>query len=253
MTARTRRPRGSLPLYVTGSHPCSYLPEPTAHTLFVDPRAPMDGPTYEMLLSHGFRRSGTHVYRPACEKCQACVPVRLPVKDFAPNRAQRRNRTRNAPEVTLVERPAVFEAEHYALYRAYVQSRHADGSMAEASEEGYRDFLLSDWGGETLLLELRLGQRLMAVAVSDLLPASLSAVYTFFDPGLSDRAPGTYAVLCQVAEARRRGLAHLYLGYWIEDCRKMRYKDTYRPIEAMIAGQWRRFERGSPIGWREQG
>ena len=246
--------RARLPLYVTGRHPCSYLPDQSARTLFVDPLARMSPALYQLLLAQGFRRSGGHVYRPACEPCLRCVPVRIPVSAFAPNRYQRRNAARNGADLRLVERPCVFDPEHYALYARYLHSRHPDGSMAEdASEDGYQDFLIAPWGGDTLLLELRLGTEPLGVAVTDRMPHSLSAVYTFFDPDQDGRALGIYAVLCQVALARRLGLAHLYLGYWIEECRKMSYKDAYRPIEAWIGGRWRGFGRGEPIAWRDAG
>jgi arginine-tRNA-protein transferase len=180
--------------------------------------------------------------------------VRVPVRLFKPNRSQRRNAARNSSDVILVDRPAVFDAEHYALYAAYVRSRHADGNMAEnASEQSYDDFLLASWGGETRLLELRLEGRLMAVAVTDRVQRALSAVYTFFDPALARRSPGTYALLCQIELARQIDLDHLYLGYWIEDCRKMAYKDSFRPIQAWVGHRWQAFERGEPIRWRASG
>jgi arginine-tRNA-protein transferase len=237
-------------LYLSATHSCSYLPGLSARTLFVDPMAPMDGLLYEGLIEQGFRRSGAHVYRPACDPCRRCVPVRIPVREFSPNRSQRRNARLNA-DLTLLERPAAFEPEHYALYETYVRSRHGGGGMAEdASAESYQDFLVRPWGGETRLLELRLTDRVLAVAVTDRLPTSLSAVYTFFDPASSRRALGTFAVLSQIALARRLGLRYLYLGYWIEECRKMAYKDAFRPIQAWSGGHWRRYGRGEAIDWR---
>ena len=251
-TAGTARHGSRLRLYLTGGHPCSYLPGLTARTLFLDPLAIMDTELYELLLAQGFRRSGHHVYRPRCEGCIRCVPVRLPVWDFTPNRSQRRNAALNARDIRLIDLPARFRPEHYRLYAAYMRSRHAGGSMAEsASPESYQDFLIAPWGGETKLLEMRLDGRLAAVAVTDRQPRSLSAVYTFFDPALADRSLGTTAVLRQIDLARDLGLTHLYLGYWIEECRKMSYKDSFRPMEAWIGGTWRRFERGTPITWRD--
>ncbi len=238
----------SLRLFLTRDHPCAYLPGLEARTLFVDPLAPIDGARYQFLLEHGFRRSGTDIYRPECAGCRRCVPVRIPVEHFSPDRSQRRNMARNVADLMLTERPARFDPDHFRLYAAYLRSRHPDGGMSEnITRESYEEFLLVPWGGETRLLEIRLRDRLVAVAVTDLLPQSLSAVYTFFDPDLSARALGTYAVLSQVAQARRLGLNHLYLGYWIESCGKMSYKDRFRPIEAFVADQWRRFSRGELI------
>jgi arginine-tRNA-protein transferase len=207
----------------------------------------LSGTRYESLLARGFRRSGRFVYRPYCGLCQSCVPVRLAVEPFAPNRSQRRNLVRNR-DLVLMDRPAVFDPEHFALYAAYLRHRHPDGGMADQlSPESYHDFLIQPWGGETRLLELRLEGRLVALAVTDRLPGALSAVYTCFEPALSSRALGACALLNQIALARRLGLGSLYLGYWIQDCRKMAYKDDYRPIQALIGTQWREFRRGEPI------
>ncbi|MCG6862894.1 MAG: arginyltransferase [Chromatiaceae bacterium] len=241
----------TLPLYITDWHDCSYLPELNARTLFADPLAPMDGTLYQALLARGFRRSGAHVYRPACGPCRRCIPLRIPVQEFAPNRSQRRNRARNRGQVVLRYRPAQFDPEHYALYRGYIHDRHADGSMADASPERYHEFLVAPWGGETSFLELSLHDRLMAVAVTDHLPGCLSAVYTFFNPDLSKHAPGTYAILCQIEEAQRLGLEYLYLGFWIEECPKMSYKEQFRPLEAWIGERWQRYGHGDAIGWQK--
>jgi arginine-tRNA-protein transferase len=248
--SRQQRRGMRLRLFLSETHACPYLPELTARTLFIDPLVRMDGLLYERLMEQGFRRSGAHVYRPACDACRRCVPVRIPVDDFVPNRSQRRNARLNA-DLALVERPARFYEEHYALYVAYLRSRHAGGSMAsDASRESYRDFLLRPWGGETILLELRHGGRLLCLAVTDRLPSAVSAVYTFFDPAASARALGKQAVLRQIRLARRLGLSYLYLGYWIEECHKMAYKDDYRPVQAWVDGKWRTWVRGEAIDWR---
>jgi leucyl-tRNA---protein transferase len=243
----TRRGR-YLPLYLTGEHSCSYLDGVQARTLFVDPTACIDGATYQTLIDQGFRRSGAHVYRPACRGCACCIPVRLPVNDFVPNRSQRRNWRLNAPEITLSDGPAAFCAEQFDLYRRYLTGRHADGTMAEdATEDSYRRFLVESWGGTTRFIEFRLDGRLVGVAVTDVLEQGLSAVYTFFDPELGERALGTFGVLAQIQTARRLGRPYLYLGYWIAESRKMVYKERFRPIEAWDGQCWRRFERSQRL------
>lgn len=243
-----REGRGNLQLYLTGEHDCSYIDGLKARTLFVDPLARIDGARAEWLQQMGFRRSGTHFYRPACRACARCTPVRVPVAAFRPDRAQRRNQARNDADVRIRECPAMLRPEHYWLYERYIAARHADGDMAEdVSLDTYARFLLAPWGGETRFVEAWLGERLMSVAVTDLFADALSAVYTFFDPDLADRGPGTYAVLTQLRLAQARGLGHLYLGYWIGDSRKMAYKSRYRPIEAWDGRAWRRFGRGELI------
>ncbi len=243
----------TLPLYLTGEHDCSYLDGVQARTLFVDPGARIDVATYQTLIDQGFRRSGAHVYRPACRGCSACVPVRLPVAGFVPNRSQRRNWRLNAPDITLSDGPAAFREEQFDLYRRYLTARHADGAMAEdATEDSYRRFLVESWGGTTRFIEFRLDGRLVGVAVTDVLEQGLSAVYTFFDPELGERALGTFGVLAQIRTARRLGRPYLYLGYWIAESRKMVYKERFRPIEAWDGQRWRRFERGQALGFDDR-
>ena len=230
----------TLDLYVSPEHPCHYLPERRARTVFVDPALPMDQGLYGVLATHGFRRSGPHVYRPHCGECQACVPIRVAVQDFTPDRAQKRVLRRNLGVRCLV-RPAEFDAEHFTLYGRYLAARHAEGGMDGSSESDYRQFLLSPWG-KTSLLEFRHQDRLVGVAVTDEFSDGFSAVYTFFDPELASRSLGTYAILMQIEEARRRGLAWLYLGYWIAASRKMSYKDRFRPFETLGADGWTRWK-----------
>lgn len=228
-----------LALYLTAEHPCSYLENLRARTLFVDPLTRIDSGSYQALIDQGFRRSGAHVYRPACRGCSRCVPVRVPVATFRPNRSQRRNWAANVQEIRTLETRAVFNPEHYALYQRYLAARHPEGSLADdSSVESYRRFLVDPWGGETRFLELRRGERLVGVAVTDLLPHGLSAVYTFFDPDLSRRGLGTFAVLAQIAAARRLALPYLYLGYWIAESRKMAYKANFSPLEAWEGRHW---------------
>lgn len=237
----------NLQLYLTGTHACSYLPQQQARTLFVDPNALVDRAHASWLQNVGFRRSGRYFYRPTCRDCKRCVPVRIPVADFRPNRSQRRNLKGNQ-DLQRIARPPVFAREHYELYRRYLLTRHGDGDMIEdLSVDSYRNFLLAPWAGPSRLLELRDHGALVGVAVSDWLDDGLSAVYTFFEPEQSGRAPGIFAVLSQILEAQQLALPYLYLGYWIAESRKMAYKADFRPLEAWNGQSWRRFESGAPI------
>ena len=235
-----------LALYLTPEHDCSYLPGRRSQTLFLDPYVQPQPSLLQQLLSHGFRRSGDHVYRPHCPDCRSCVAVRIPVADFKPRRSQRRCQRRNADGVQVRIKPPQLDADHYRLYLRYTGARHSDGGMADMDETRYLEFLTTRWC-DTLFVEFRRGERLMAVAVTDRLPNALSAVYTFFDPRLSEFSPGAYSILWQIAEARRRGLEHLYLGYWIGESGKMSYKEQYRPLEAWDGSGWRRFEAGEVV------
>ncbi|HEX9585752.1 MAG TPA: arginyltransferase [Gammaproteobacteria bacterium] len=234
---KNETPSQRLLLFATPPHACGYLPSRAATTVFADPRVANSPGMYTVLSSHGFRRSGDHLYRPQCAECSACVPVRIPVRRFRPRRSQCRVWKRNA-DLEVVARDAAFDPSHFELYRDYMHARHRGGSMDNPGPEQYRGFLCSSWA-DSQFLEFRLGSRLAAVAVCDRLGNGLSAVYTFFDPGLSNRSLGAYAILWEIEQTRRLGLDWLYLGYWIEASSKMRYKSTYRPQQRLIDGRWR--------------
>ncbi|SOB75060.1 arginine-tRNA-protein transferase [Marinobacter sp. LV10R510-11A] len=227
----------TLVFFATPAHDCSYLPDREATTMFVDPRANIDKKLYSQLTSLGFRRSGSHYYRPHCEACNACIPVRLNVNDFLPDRSQRRVMKKNNDlECILV--PATFSESYYQLYANYVELRHKDGDMYPPSREQFTSFLI-EGTTNSLFLEMRKNGELVALAAVDTLDDGLSAIYTVFDPALEHRSLGTFAVLWQIEETRRRDLPHLYLGYWIEQCQKMNYKTRFKPTEALQDGQWR--------------
>ncbi|HET8706465.1 MAG TPA: arginyltransferase [Pseudomonadales bacterium] len=222
--------------FVTPLHKCSYLPRQDAITLFADPKINIDRTLYSELSEMGFRRSGNYLYRPHCKHCQACIPVRIPVAQFEATRAQKRIWKRNS-DLTVRRLPAYFNPEHYALYEKYISAKHSDGDMYPPSPEQYESFLLSEWGN-TFFYEFKQGKQLLAVAVSDEMTNGVSAVYTFYDPNQKKRSLGAFAILWQIAEARRLGLPAVYLGYWIKQCQKMTYKTDYQPLEMYVHNQW---------------
>lgn len=245
-TSLTRRIEENAALFLSVPHPCSYLPERTAGTLLVDPSQPLDSDKLGYWTRNGFRRSGEMVYRPLCPGCQACLPVRVPVSRFAPSRSQRRLQARNR-DLEVRQVTARFHEEHFTLYRRYQHARHRGGEMDDGEPDSYARFLFCP-GVDTDLFEHRIDGRLLAVAIADRVPDGLSAVYTFFDPEEPRRSLGTWAVLCEIAEIARRGLPYLYLGYWVEGCAKMSYKNRYRPLEAWADGVWRDLRREPPSG-----
>ncbi len=222
--------------FVTPPHPCSYLDNREATTLFLDPRQAVSAEQYQVLTENGFRRSGSHLYRPHCRRCQACIATRIPVRHFQPRRRHRRVTRRNADLATVIE-PARYSEPHYALYERYVAGRHGDGDMFPASVEQFRSFLLGNWA-ESLFVSSYLNNQLVSVAVTDRQPRGLSAIYTFFDPDLADRSLGVHAILEQLRLCSRWALPHLYLGFWIRDSPKMNYKLDYRPIEVLTERGW---------------
>lgn len=226
-------------LYATHEHPCSYLHGRHATTVFVDPDAPMDKLLYSELSDYGFRRSGRHVYKPHCRSCQACIPVRIPVAQFHWKRAYRRSLKRNADLELRITHSLTLE-RHYPLYERYISARHADGDMFPPSREQFAEFLSSEWQ-TTQYLEYWLGTQLMGVSVTDRLEQGLSAIYTFYEPAASDRGLGTFAILQQILAAQRDSLPYVYLGYWIRECEKMRYKQAFRPLELYMGNRWLSF------------
>lgn len=225
-----------LQFYATAPYPCSYLDDHEARSQVAVPSELISTGAYSQLVQQGFRRSGAFVYRPWCDHCQACVPVRLPVAQFQPNRTQRRVQQRNHNlKVRLIE--LSFRDEHFQLYQRYQQSRHAGGGMDQDNREQYESFLLKS-NVASVLAEFIEDGVVRMVSLIDQLNDGISSVYTFFDPDLSSRSLGVYNVLWQVGLAKQLGLPYVYLGYWIKECRKMSYKTQYRPIEGRVKGEW---------------
>lgn len=219
---------------ITQAFSCSYLPE-QQEKLLVYAKDKQPGPYYETLLGVGFRRSGEQIYRPHCDHCQACQSLRVPVSLFKPSKSQKRLLSRNNDIKVLVSE--VNKPGYYSLYEQYINQRHEDGSMYPASEKQYASFLSCNWIAP-LFIEFFLADRLIAVAVTDQLKDSLSALYTFFAPDQQARSLGTFAVLQQIAIAVQLNKTYLYLGYQIDDCQKMNYKRNFLPHERFFQHKW---------------
>jgi len=226
----------TLQFFQTQPHSCSYLDDKTAATVFLNPQQSIDRALYSQLSEYGFRRSGTHIYKPLCENCNACIPMRIPAADFMPNRQQRKTWRRNQ-DLTVAVVDSIDTDEHYALYENYINLRHIDGDMYPPSREQFTSFLTSEWQC-TRYYEFRQQGRLIATSVADHMDNGISAVYTYYDPAESRRSLGAYAILFLVEQAKRYHLHGVYLGYWIKECQKMNYKSAYRPLEIQRGNRW---------------
>ncbi len=239
---RVRRPQF---FYTTTPLPCPYLPGRTERKIVTELTGGDSEALHDRLSRAGFRRSHNIAYSPVCPGCSACIPIRVRAAEFAPNRTQRKQWARNADlDVRIV--PARATAEQFALFQSYQQQRHTGGDMAAMGFYDYRA-MVEDTPITTGLVEFRERTgRLLGACLTDWLSDGLSAVYSFYAPEEERRSLGAFAVMWLLAEARRTGLPHVYLGYWVPDSRKMAYKSAYRPAEVLLRGQWQRLEQPPP-------
>lgn len=233
--------------YVTSAQPCPYLPNRRERKLFT--HLTYEKPTLlvDTLLKGGFRRSQNIAYMPYCDGCNACVSVRVCADVFKPSRSQRRILKRNGDLFARRMKPQPT-AEHYALFRDYIDARHRDGGMADMSVLDFA-MMIEDSIVNTTLTEYRLKPRsalasrvedwpLVAVSLCDRLSDGVSMVYSFYDPAADVRSLGSFMILEHIQHAERLGLPYLYLGYWIDGSRKMSYKTQFKPQQHLGPDGW---------------
>lgn len=226
----------AIQFYSTASYACSYLEHKQARSMVAAPSHLVDAKSYSQLVNQGFRRSGAFTYKPYCDDCQACIPIRIDVAKFKATRSQRRS-LKDLSTLQATVHPLHWNDEHYQLYQRYQQQRHPSSSMNDDSASQYVQFLLSSHV-DSKLIEFRDEQnKVQIVAIIDMLDDGISAVYTFFDPN-STRSLGTYSILKQIEMCHDLGLKWLYLGYWIEESRKMAYKTRFSPYQLLENGKW---------------
>ena len=247
----TQHSRDTPQFYLTAPSPCPYLAGKEERKVFTHLVGERAGELNNILTQGGFRRSQSIAYRPACENCRACVSVRVVAKDFRPTQSMRRIVRRNA-DIASEMRIAVPTSEQYAIFRAYLDSRHRDGGMADMTVLDYA-MMVEDSHIETRIIEYRRREPgvpalsratgdLVAIALTDVLGDGLSMVYSCFEPDEAARSLGTFMVLDHIARAQRMGLSYVYLGYWVRGSRKMDYKSRFLPQERLMPDGWARVE-----------
>jgi len=247
----TQHSRDTPQFYLTAPSSCPYLAgkeERKVFTHLVGERAPE---LNDLLTQGGFRRSQSIAYRPACDACRACISVRVVVDDFRPTRSMHRVMETNADLIGVMSETTPT-SEQYSVFRAYLDSRHRDGGMADMTVLDYA-MMVEDSHVCTRMVEYRRrtmdssitgrGGPLLAVALTDVLGDGLSMVYSFFDPDQAPRSLGTFAILDHIARAQKMGLPYLYLGYWVKGSRKMDYKGRFLPQERLMPTGWIRVDR----------
>jgi arginine-tRNA-protein transferase len=218
----------ALPLFRGAPHPCSYLPGQVAINEF-SVGIGMDAAGYQDLMDRGFRRSGEVIYRPACQSCRECIPIRVPVERFQISRSQRRVFRKNI-DVQVEIGPPELTDEKWEVYSNYLSAMH-DGSMSNCRED-QKEFLYQS-PIDTQEMVYRIDGRVVAVGIVDVCPNALSSVYFFFDPAFARRSLGIFGALKEIEECRRRGLPYWYIGYYVRHCRRMNYKAQFTPYELL--------------------
>lgn len=226
--------RHSFQLGLMKKSQCPYLPneeEQIALVLDTDLHTPQG---YSVLIEHGFRRSGEHIYRPYCESCTACHSLRISAQQFKPSKSQKRQ-IKQLEKMTVIFKKDL-DKDWFALYQRYIHKRHRNGSMYPANQEEFISFTHSKW--QTLaFMHIYEDEKLIAVAVTDIVQSALSALYTFFEPE-HHLSLGSICILAQIQKAKEHGFSWLYLGFQIDQCAAMNYKNKFKPHEQFIQGKW---------------
>ena len=222
--------------YVTTKYSCGYINGRDAQSIVATPYKSINNKNFDSLVNDGFRRSGQYVYKPNCQSCKACVPIRLLASNFIASRSQKRA-SKYLDKLTVNILPLTFNEEHFELYVHYQNKRHLDSGKSEDEISDYNEFLIKS-NVESKLIEFRLGDELKIVTIIDIIDDGISAVYTFYDCSNQKLSLGTISIMWLLKFCKKQNLSFLYLGYWINESKKMKYKTNFKPYELLLEGIW---------------
>ena len=222
--------------YVTTKYTCGYINGQDAQSIVATPYKNINNTNFGSLINKGFRRSGQYIYKPNCKDCSACIPIRLLVSNFNASRSQKRVK-KYLDKFSVKLLPLTFNEEHYNLYVSYQNKRHPNNIESENDATDYNDFLIKSHV-MSKLVEFRLNNQLKMVTIIDIVDDGISAVYTFYDCSDQKLSLGTMSILWLLEFCKKENLSFLYLGYWIHESQKMKYKTNFKPYELMIEGVW---------------
>ena len=224
--------------YKTPNYYCSYIKGNLAKSKVFIANSKIDEPMYTQLIQKGYRRSGSISYKPSCDVCNKCIPIRISINQFTPSKTQRRIIKKLNSSLTASSENLLYNDEHYKLYLNYQKKRHPTNKLDTISKENYKKFLLESNVETEIFLFRDHEKNLKMICIFDVLCDGLSSFYTFYDPSELKSSLGTYSILWQIEECKRRNKSFLYLGYWIKQSKKMAYKTKFRPYEVLIDGKW---------------
>ncbi|MDC0127606.1 arginyltransferase [Methylophilaceae bacterium] len=222
--------------YITTRYSCGYINGQDAQSIVATPYKNINSINFNNLMSKGFRRSGQYVYKPNCKNCNACIPIRILALNFNASRSQKRLK-KYLDKLSVKLLPLTFDKEHYNLYVNYQNKRHQNNGEAENSIDDYNEFLIKS-NVDSKLVEFRLNNQLKMVTIIDIMNDGISAVYTFYDCNDQKISLGTMSIIWLLEFCKKENLSFLYLGYWIHESQKMKYKTNFKPYELMIEGVW---------------
>lgn len=213
-------------VFLTEDSQCSYLShEKSRFENFV--ALDLSGEETDFILSQGWRKFGPHFFRPACQSCKACLPLRVLTRDYIPTKSQKRVGKASA-QVESRFLTLNYQSEYFDIYKRHSIAKFGSSPMNEEREFIEAFFIPST---TSMVHELRVENILVGVGFLDIGVKSLNSVYFCYDPDYQDLSLGNLSVLREILWAQQKNKPHYYLGYYIRENQHMSYKNRFSPHE----------------------